>query len=450
MTASTIHARADKSPALKWVLKAIFIAILPMALVLSHAQAQAPHDAAGRVMFVVGKATKQNENGATQAIAKDMTIWQGDKLVTAADGYIYTRMSDGALLVIRPESTLSVDLWRYDANKPENSQIKYTLHNGLSRYVSGRGSQAAKEQFRFNTPLAAIGVRGTDFTVWTRADLTEVSVRSGGVVVSGFGANCEKNALGPCEGRTAAELFANRSSGYLQLKAGEQRPQLMPANGRSGPDQNMPPLTNEPTAKDDKTGGAHATVLALKNELRAEDVVAKLAVQKPEGPPPLAAWGRWGDIAVAADRDRIVNSLLEGRELLAINSFYLLARNPGLSHPLPETGIGNFKLVEHDGIVINPQTGKAEATKALDGNLRIDFAKQRFQTDLKLDAMGQTVQIASTGKVESGGTLRSDPFVSTTTVQGLVGGTAAGQAVYIYRQPGTFGHELSGATNWSR
>jgi hypothetical protein len=123
-------------------------------------------------MFVVGKATKQNAQGQDQAVVKDMDVRQGDRLITASDAYLYARMSDGALLVLRPGSTLSVDVWRYDAQKPEQSQIKYTLHNGLSRYVSGRGSQAAKDQFRFNTPLAAIGVRGTDFTVWSQPEIT--------------------------------------------------------------------------------------------------------------------------------------------------------------------------------------------------------------------------------------------------------------------------------------
>lgn len=458
MKKALINCQAATLLVLQWS-KGLFALCLVMLGLLWHAAVLAQTDAAGRVMFVVGKASKHTLNGPEQEITKDMIVRQGDKLVTAADAYVYTRMADGALLVVRPASTLSIDLWRYDAVKPEQSQIKYTLHNGLSRYVSGRGSQAAKDQFRFNTPLAAIGVRGTDFTVWSQPEVTEVAVRAGGVVMSAFGSNCQKEALGPCEGRSATELFASSGPGFLQLKSGEKQPQLIPLNGKVGPDQNSPALINEPSAKEDKSGSATNGMLALKIENRVEKMAAQLnaeavtqmqAAQVVPVPPPLAVWGRWGGLATNAERDQIVASLLNGREVAAINSYYILASKPGMQTTLPETGTGNFKLTEHDGIVINPQTGKAESTRVLDGSLRIDFGKQRFQTDLKLEALGQMLQIGAAGKVEPGGILRSDLFVSPTTVQGLVGGEGAGQASYIYRQPGTNGLDISGATHWNR
>lgn len=419
----------------------MLLALVGMPIV--HAQTEAT--VAGQVMFVLGRAIKHPEFGEQQTITKDMVVRQGDKLVTTSEAYVYVRMADGALLVLRPGSTLSIDLWRFNADKPEHSQIKYTLHQGLSRYVSGRGSQAAKEQFRFNTPLAAIGVRGTDFTVLAQPGLTEVSVRSGGVVVSAFGAACLQDALGPCEGRAAAELFASPLAGFLQLKAGEQRPQLIPSNGKSGPDQGMPALANEPTAKEDKSGTNSSSVLTTNVDSRIEKVSAQWIIQQP-----LAAWGRWGVATTEAERVQIVTSLMSGRDLVAINSYYVLARNPGVVQSLPETGTGNFKLVDHEGIVVNPKTGVYESTKAIDGSLSIDFAKARFQTNLKLQASGQTIQVGAVGSVESGGVLRSDLFISPTLVQGIVGGAGAGQASYIYRRPSTTGPEISGATNWSR
>jgi hypothetical protein len=416
----------------------------PMAQAQTEATATATATTAGQVMFVLGRASKQPESGEQQAITKDMAVKQGDKLVTASDAYVYVRMADGALLVLRPGSSLSIDLWRFNSEKPELSQIKYTLHQGLSRYVSGSGSQAAKEKFRFNTPLAAIGVRGTDFTVLAETGVTEVSVRSGGVVVSAFGGACLKEAVGPCEGGLATELFANPKAGFLQLKAGEQRPQLIRSNGKTGPDQSNPALTNEPHAKDDKSGGNSPNMLATNLYPGIEKVPDQWLLK------PLAAWGRWGVASTEAERIQIVTSLISGRDLVAINSYYVLVRNPGMIESLPETGTGNFKLVKHEGIVVNTQTGAFESTKAIDGNLSIDFGKARFQTDLKLEAAGQTIQVGAAGSVESGGVLRSDLFISPTFVQGVVGGAGAGQASYIYRRSSTTGPEFSGAANWSR
>lgn len=413
---------------------------------LTSTSAMAQTDAAGRIMFVVGSATKQVSTGVERPIVKEMLVGQGDKLRTGNDAHIYIRMADGALLVMRPQSSLSVDLWKYNPEKPEQSQIKYTLHSGLSRYVSGRGSQAAKDQFRFNTPLAAIGVRGTDFTVLAAPLLTEVSVRSGGVVVTGFGDSCKKDAIGPCEGLGAAELFASPTAGFLQLKAGEPRPRIVPPNGKSGPDQKGPALNGEPLAKEDDATSNPTNLVATKRETRATEALAQAALT-----PAVAAWGRWGGLATDAMGAQIVTSLVSGRDLVAINSYYVLAKNPGIISSIPETGQGNFKLIDHEGIIINPQTGVTESTKAVDGNLIIDFGKKRFQTELKLQGAGQNIQIGSTGTVEAGGVLLSDLFVSPTLVQGLVGGANAGQASYIYRRPSSAnGPDLSGATNWSR
>jgi hypothetical protein len=166
---------------------------------------------------------------------------------------------------------------------------------------------------------------------------------------------------------------------------------------------------------------------------------------------PLAAWGRWGGLATDAMGAQILTSLVTGRDLVAINSYYALAKNPGIISSMPESGQGNFKLIDHEGIIINPQTGLIESTKAVDGNLIIDFGKKRFQTELKLQGAGQNIQIGATGTVEAGGVLLSDLFVSPTLVQGLVGGANAGQASYIYRRPSSAnGPDLSGAANWSR
>jgi len=412
-------------------------------------------DAAGRIVFVVGTAMKHAATGVEQPVVKEMVVGQGDKLRTTDDAHIYVRMADGALLVVRPQSLLSIDLWKYNPEKPEQSQIKYTLHSGLSRYVSGRGSQAAKDQFRFNTPIAAIGVRGTDFTVFTAPQLTEVSVRSGGVVVSGFGDTCKKDATGPCEGLGAAELFASPTAGFLQLKAGELQPRIVPLNGKSGPDQKGPALNGEPLVKEDGATSNPTNLVATKRETRATEALAQNATQPTTNAltpaAPLAAWGRWGGLATDAMGAQILTSLVTGRDLVAINSYYALAKNPGIISSMPESGQGNFKLIDHEGIIINPQTRLIESTKAVDGNLIIDFGKKRFQTELKLQGAGQNIQIGATGTVETGGVLLSDLFVSPTLVQGLVGGANAGQASYIYRRPSSAnGPDLSGAANWSR
>lgn len=401
--------------------------------------------AAGKVMFVTGVATRQVAQTPPLPIARDTEVHQGDQLATAADGYLYVRMADGALLVLRPGSTLRIDQWQYNGDRPEQSQIKYTLQQGVSRYVSGKGSQAAKESFRFNTPMAAIGVRGTDFTVLARTDLTQVAVRSGGVVVSPFDVSCSREALGPCEGRSATELFATAGASFLQLRAGEQRPQLIRPNGNPGPDQASPPMGNEPTARSNTSNPGNSGEVVGSHDLRTERLASALNNLKE----PLAVWGRWGQLSTE-EAAAYMRQLFQGRQLVAISPDYVLARNAGMAMALPESGVGRFRLTEHEGIYRETTGAPAQATSANAGSLSIDFAQRKYQTELQLDLQGQALKLHSTGTIDPGNVLQSSVLNPATSLKGVVGGPNAAQAAYLYRGKLSSGAEISGTTVWGR
>lgn len=405
--------------------------------------------AAGKVMFVSGSATRQAPPAAPQPITQDAEVQQGDRLATAANAYLYVRMADGTLLVLRPGSTLFIDQWQYNAERPEQSQIKYTLQQGVSRYVSGKGSQAAKDRFRFNTPMAAIGVRGTDFTVLSRPDLTQVAVRSGGVVVSPFDVSCSRDALGPCEGRAAAELFATESASFLQLRAGEQRPQLIRPNGNPGPDQASPALGNEPTARSNKNNSSESVEISLTTEARSEKLASTFIHATAIAPSRLATWGRWGQLS-PDEATAYMRQLLQGRQLVSISSDYALARNIGVPMQIPESGVGKFRLTEHDGIYREAAGATPQATQTTGGSLHIDFAQRKYQTDLQLNLNGQALQFQSKGTVDPGNLLQSSVLDPASSLKGVVGGAHAGQAAYLYRSKLPTGAEITGTTAWGR
>ena len=406
-------------------------------------QAQ-PLPAAGKVMFVTGNASRHADGTAAQPIERDAEVRQGDQLATGSDGHVYIRMADGALLVLRPGSTLRIDHWQYNSDRPEQSQIKYSLQQGVSRYVSGKGSQAAKERFRFNTPMVAIGVRGTDFTVLARPDLTQVAVRSGGVVVSPFEGSCAREAVGPCEGRFAAELFASAGASFLQLRTGEQRPQLVRPNGNQGPEQAAPALGNEPTARNGKSNAPESAEIASVAESRTAKLASALAKEQV-----MATWGRWGQLS-ADEAAAYMRNLLQDRQLVAISPDHVLARNPSVIMQLPESGVGSFKLTEHEGMYRDAPGAAPQSTQATGGRLQIDFGQRRYQTELHLDFRGQSLKMQSNGTVEAGNLLESSVLNPATSVRGIVGGPGAGQAAYLYRSSLPNGAEISGATTWGR
>ncbi len=274
-------------------------------------------------MFISGQAERIKSDGAGQAVSKGMQLLEGDRIRTRADSHVYVRMRDGGLLVVRPSSELHVDLWRFDAGQPQASKIKYTLDSGVARHVSGQGAKAARDGFRFNTPMAAIGVRGTDFTVLAEPAVTRVSVQSGGVIVNSLGNGCRADGLGPCEGASAVELFASAKDKLVQLRLGERRPELVDETSVS-PDKARPASIGEPVAQPKASADLNLA------ESRSSVLVATAQVEKPTPPiePPIAVWGRW---AAIADKDPgVVDAaeVLAGRSLVGINSHYLLGNVP--------------------------------------------------------------------------------------------------------------------------
>lgn len=405
-----------------------------------------PASVGGEVMFVSGRADRLRPDGGAEPVAKGMQVLEGDRIRTQGDSHVYVRLRDGGLLVVRPSSQLNVDVWRFDPAQPQDSRIRYTLDNGVARHVSGQAAKAARDKFRFNTPMAAIGVRGTDFTVLADPGVTRISVQSGGVVVSSLGNGCRADALGPCEGASAVELFATAKDKLLQLRLGERRPELID-DPAAGPDKVRPAAPGEPTA-----GRRKNSVEPDLAEVRNLELVERPVAAAPQAPSePVAVWGRW---AAIADKDPGVvtaEEVLGGRSLVGINRLYLLAANKApTSFELPGAGIADFKLTAHEGVITDNTTGRHHPTTASDGALRIDFSTRRFETSMNVKAGELGADISAKGSVESNGRFLSDAFVSRSIIQGVVGGKQANEAHYLYQRAINERFDATGAASWRK
>ncbi|GGY08058.1 FecR family protein [Pseudoduganella dura] len=232
---------------------------------------------AGRVVFVTGKA-----DIAEKAATLNAAVQEGDEIVTGSDGYVYIKTIDNGFFILRPNSRARVAAYHIDNNDPASNRVKLELKNGVARAISGQGVKAARQNFRFNTPVAAIGVRGTDFIVFTDEHTSRVSVISGGVVVTGFGGTCTAEGAGPCEGTASRELFAGQA-GLLQIQRGENVPQLL-NNPALLPDQNEKPRIDEPVGKVSAAAPLQSTQLNLdpQRELAVEGVRASNNVAPPD------------------------------------------------------------------------------------------------------------------------------------------------------------------------
>lgn len=195
----------------------------------------------GQIIFSVGQSSLERAAGSNH-VERGGAVFVGDTFTTGPDGHVHLLMHDKGFFSIRPNSRMRIEHYQYDPADPSQNRVKIQLETGVLRSITGRAGEMNKRQYRLNTPVAAIGVRGTDYSVYATGELSRISVRSGGVVMSPFGEGCVAVGIGPCEGGAAAELLAVNLGAVLEAREGENTVVKYDA---LSPDDLNPPLPEE-------------------------------------------------------------------------------------------------------------------------------------------------------------------------------------------------------------
>lgn len=116
---------------------------------------------AGRVIFSSGDVTAVDSRGVERALARDDVIHPGDTVRTAAQSMVDLRMSDDALVSLDPESRFAVE--RYDRNGTGRAVMRFLA--GALRTITGAIGKQEQDTYQMHTPVATIGVRGTEYAL---------------------------------------------------------------------------------------------------------------------------------------------------------------------------------------------------------------------------------------------------------------------------------------------
>ena len=462
----------------------------------TYAVAAAP--SVGEVSLTIGRAVVVSGNGDSVPALRGAKILSGDRVETTDGGHVHIRFIDGALVSVRPNSRLVIEDYQYDPARPALSTVRFRLDQGVTRAISGEAAHFAKERFRLNTPLVAIGVLGTDFVVRTQVGQTLAAVNQGSIILAPFGDGCSRSALGPCAaspssrylsadmGRVFAEFrsqFAQLDIKPLpQLQASASQPIAM-ASVRIDAEPSVA-LPRESFKQDSAATAVTATVVqgalrkAISDDLSASlglppavaippgsvippviqpvvvppIVVVPPVVVIPVGPAQLA-WGRWG--SAGGDTSDFSVSLAaarkESRQVTVGNDNYILYRIE------PTSGANVVSIASPVGPAFNFSLQQAYAQLATPtlvvpatvtgGTLSIDFVARQFATSLNINSVPTgAIQLAGVGNVRSDGV-----FIGTTEGQRIAGAMAVDtkSAGYFFEKF-TNGALLSGITTWGR
>lgn len=422
----------------------------------------------GKVTLVLGQATLVSSNGVTSALQKGSSVKPGDRIETAGGGHVHIRFVDDALVSVRPSSRLIIEEYEYNPAKVLDSQVRFKLETGVARAISGAAAESAKERFRLNTPLVAIGVRGTDFVVNSQLDQTTAHVNQGAIVMAPLGAGCQASALGPCNTSAATLVSAQMGNVLAEYKDGLGQPELKPYFVRStyfaaAPDPDARsakspanPAKVDVAAKPDNSVIQVTSVVsggiftAAVEELPHVPGPVEPPVMPPTPPaPPALVWGHWVKPTGSGDFSEPFRVAALGRDVTVGNSDYVLYRRPsdtGLTAIQPSLGTVGFQLQQAHAL-FRPWGGVNQEATAGTGTLSINFATRQFQTQLELNhAAAGAHTLTSQGAVLSDGM-----FGGATATQKVIGATTLDgkNAGYMFEKNVDSG-VFNGITLWAR
>lgn len=117
----------------------------------------------GQVKIASGKVDVERA-GATQPASAGTRLQAGDVVRTGADGAVGITMSDDSRLSAGPNSVLALDRYSYDP-ATSGGRFDASLKSGSLAVASGRIAKQSPDAMRVRTPMAILGVRGTEFAV---------------------------------------------------------------------------------------------------------------------------------------------------------------------------------------------------------------------------------------------------------------------------------------------
>jgi FecR protein len=387
----------------------------------------------GEVTLSIGQSMIEGRVLELSSVQKGRSIFEGDTVKTFASGHVHIRFVDGAMVSVRPNSVLAIHEFKYDAANPVNSLIRLSLEAGEVRSISGAAAQAAKDRFRLNTPLAAIGVKGTDFVTIAEPQSTRVTVHQGAIVMAPFDGNCKADALGVCSGSRARELNADMAGMALVYRSGAVNPsfQTMPKNNEA---EKLQPISNR-LDQNSERAVASGTVVVHPEDL----TISKLV------------WGRWSQVPKPGDSmTKDFRTAFAGNDPTVGDGYYFLFRAPEAHNLLPSlSNQVEFKL-NASSAQYRAASNEMTAARVDSASLVVNFAKQTYDTRLWVSGAGfDPLSIRYAGKFDPLTGFFSDSGVNP---QAKLGGSLTlngREAGYFFLSP--VGHgSVSGATLWGR
>lgn len=109
-----------------------------------------------------GEVFAENE-ADRRALARGDSVEEEERIITGDKSFAVLQFIDGAKVTVRPNSVLDIKEYVYNGGD-ENAATLSLVQGGL-RVITGAMAKAEPESFKVETPVALMGVRGTEFAI---------------------------------------------------------------------------------------------------------------------------------------------------------------------------------------------------------------------------------------------------------------------------------------------
>lgn len=443
-------------------------------LVANNAAPSSAAASVGKVAVSVGEAKRIASSGKTDLLQVGLTLSTGDKIVTGQDAVAILVFSDEGRISVRPDSELIIKHYEVDP-KGVNTRIELELTKGTIRQISGNGSRSQPEKYRLNTPIAVIGVRGTDFLAKTSQGATEAFVHEGKIVVVGKAPGCDLSAQSGCASFATASASSDMS--YVKLNQSGRVEQRAVASGEleklfgielvQGAKNTVPtPRSNDvaefhlpqgtkfvtdtifaasnyrPNDKPTDNSGTVTPITSVPN-VSAPNV---LPVDTSQSAP--LVWGRFASATALPTQFLVAyEQASQGRHVTVgeLGEYALWRSNPAGRLDPSLKGEASFTLNNAEAMLVQP-TGTT-AAQVSGASLSVNFDRSTFAAGVNLSHQATgAVSLNVTGKVNEEGV-----FVGTNATERVAGALSldGNKAGYLFSKDVSAG-TLKGVTLWTR
>lgn len=172
----------------------------PLAVLLCAVTHLAWAGPAGEITLLTGRGTATSVDGAIRTLTKGDPVYSGEVINSSTASYLNIKFADGGFILLRPNSRFQIENFAYvapedAAKKPVQpvapiinpagpaasskpmaqvaqqtqassaSRAFFRLLKGGFRAVSGLVGHVDRNEYSVSTPVATIGIRGTDYVV---------------------------------------------------------------------------------------------------------------------------------------------------------------------------------------------------------------------------------------------------------------------------------------------